>query len=169
MRAAIGSTWKVWPRQREVDVKFEAQTLIHRSLEDVYGFFRDMDQHARREGSVVPVYDKITSGPVGVGTRYREVVRLLPFLKGEVISEVTGYDPPHRLDYSFVAFGKMDGALTYRLEPFGEGVQVFQRQTLRPRGTLLKLLSPLIGAAFSQAIAHRLKGIKKLLEGGDSP
>jgi nucleotide-binding universal stress UspA family protein len=43
-------------------------------------------------------------------------------------------------------------------------VEVFQRQTLRPRGTLLKLLSPLIEAALSQAIAHRLKGSKKLLE-----
>lgn len=86
-----------------------------------------------------------------------------------MISEITGYDPPSRLDYRFVACGKIDGELTYRLEPVGEGVEVFQRQTLRPRGTLPKLLSPLIGAAFSRAIAHRLKGIKKLLEGGDSP
>lgn len=153
----------------EIAMEFEAKAVIHRPLEDVFGFFRGMHQQARRKGSVVPVYNKITLGPVGVGTRFREVVRLLPFLKGEVISEITGYDPPHKLDYRFVAFGKMDGELTYRLEPVDEGVQVFQRQTLRPRGTLVKLLSPLIGAAFSQAIGHRLKGIKKLLEGGGSP
>ena len=150
-------------------MEFEAKAVIHHPPEDVFGFFRDIHQQPRPKGSVVPVYEKITPGPVGVGTRFREIVRLLPFLKGEVISEVTGYDPPHRLDYRFVAFGKMDGELTYRLEPFGEGVEVFQRQTLWPRGTLLKVLSPLIGAAFSQAIAHRLKGIKKLLESGDFP
>lgn len=148
---------------------FEVEAFIHRPPEDVFDFFSDLHQQPRRKGSVVPVYDKITPGPVGVGTRFREVIRLLPFLKGEVISEITGYDPPHSLDYSFVAFGKMDGELTYRLEPVGEGVRVSQRQTLRPRGTLLRLLGPLIGTAFSRAIDHRLKGIKKLLEGGTSP
>lgn len=150
-------------------MEFETKTFINRPQEDVFGFFRDMHRLPRREGSVVPVYDKITPGPVGVGTRIREVVRLLPFLRGEIISEITEYDPPHRLDYRFVAFGKMDGELTYRLEPSGEGVRVLQRQTLRPRGTVLKLLSPFIAAMFSWAIDHRLKGIKKLLEDEDSP
>jgi hypothetical protein len=150
-------------------VQFETEAFIHRPPEDVFDFFRDMHRQPRRESFVVPVYDKITPGPVGVGTCFREVVRLLPFLKGEVISEITGYDPPHRLDYGFVAFGKMEGELIYRLESSGEGVRVLQRQTLRPRGALLKLLGPLIGAAFSRAIAHRLRDIKKLLEDGDSP
>ena len=84
---------------REVEVKFEAHAIIHRWLEDVFGLFRDIDQHAGQEGSVVPVYYKTTPGPVGVGTRYREVVRLLPFLRGEVITAVIGCDPPRRLDY----------------------------------------------------------------------
>lgn len=150
-------------------MRFKTEAFIHRPPEDVVDFFRDMHRQPRREGSVVPVYDKITPGPVGVGTRIREVVRLLPLLKGEIISEITGYDPPHRLDYGFVAFGKMDGELTYRFEPVGEGVRVLQRHTLRPRGMLLKLLSPLIGVTFSWAIDHRLKGIKKVLEGEDPP
>jgi hypothetical protein len=148
-------------------VEFEVEALIDRPPEDVFAFFRNMHKQPRRKGSVVPVYDKITPGPVGVGTRIREVVRLLPFLKGEIISEIIGYDPPHRLDYRFVAFEKMDGELTYRFEPTGEGVRVIQRHTLRPRGTVLKLLSPLIRATFSRAIDHRLKGIKKVLEGED--
>jgi hypothetical protein len=150
-------------------VEFEAKAVIHRPLEDVFVFLKEIHKQPRRKGSVVPLYDKITPGPFGVGTRFREVVRLLPFLKGEVISEVTRYDPPRRLDYAFVAFGRMDGELTYRLEPVGEGVEVFQRQTLRPRGTVLKSFSPMIGAAFSRAMAHRLKAIKKLLESAGSP
>jgi hypothetical protein len=150
-------------------VQFETEAFIHRPPKDVFDFFRDMHRQPRRESSVVPVYDKITPGPVGVGTRFREVVRLLLFLKGKVISEITGYDPPQRLDCGFVAFGKMEGELTYRLKSSGEGARVLQRQTLRPRGALLKLLGPLIGAAFSRAIAHRLRSIKTLLEDGDSP
>lgn len=95
---------------------------------------------------MVPVYEKITPGPVGVGARFREVVRLLPLLRGEIISEITVYGPPNKLGYRFVAFSKMEGELTYRLESSGEGVRVIQRQTLRPRGALLELLGPLIGA-----------------------
>jgi hypothetical protein len=125
--------------------------------------------HPAQATSQLPVYDKITQGPVGLGPRIREVVRLLPLVRGEIISEITGYDPPRRLDYRFVAFEKMDGELTYRFESTGEGVRVIQRHTLRPRGTLLKLLSPLIGATFSRAIDHRLRGIKKALEGVDPP
>ena len=79
-------------------MQFEANATIHRPLEDVFGFFRDIHQQPRREGSVVPVYDKITPGLVGVGTRFREVVRLLPVLRGEVISELAGYVLLHRLD-----------------------------------------------------------------------
>ena len=144
----------------------EVEAFIDRQPEDVFGFFRDMHRLHGREGSDGPVYDKVTLGAVGVGTRFREVVRLLPFLEGEITSEITGYDPPRRIDYRFVAFGKMDGEQTYRLEPSGEGVRVLQRQTLLQRGKLLKVLGPLIGAAFSRAIAQRLRGIKKLLEGG---
>lgn len=59
-------------------MEFEAKAVIHRPLEVVFGFFRDMHQQPRRKGSIVPVYDKITLGPVGVGTRFREIVRFLP-------------------------------------------------------------------------------------------
>jgi hypothetical protein len=168
-RGNLSAPSKAGSSTEGIDVEFETKAFINRPQEDVFAFFRDMHQLPRREGSVVPVYDKITQGPVGVGTRIREVVRLLPLVRGEIISEIAEYDPPHRLDYRFVAFGKMDGELTFRLEPVGEGVQLLQRQTLRPRGTVLKVLSPLIAAMFSRAIDHRLRGIKKLLEDEDSP
>ena len=64
-------------------MEFEVEAVIDRSQEEVFAFFRDMHQLPSRKGSLVPVYDKITPGPVGVGTRIREVVRLLPFVGDE--------------------------------------------------------------------------------------
>jgi hypothetical protein len=99
----------------------------------------------------------------------------VPPQRSSFTAAFVGSDPYSRLDggqlhckllYKFVVFGRMDGKLTYRFEPVDEGVQVFQRQTLRPRGAL-KLLGPLIGAAFSRAMVYCLKGIKKLLEARD--
>ena len=139
---------------------------VERPLDDVFGFFRDVDQHAGRVGTVVPVYDKLTPGPVGLGTRYREVVRVLPFVQGEIVSQVVCYEPPHKLGYRFAGLG-MDGELEYRFQAVDCGTRVSQRQILRPRG-LLKQLRPLIRITFGRVAGRRLVSIKALLE-GDSP
>ena len=59
-------------------MEFEFTAVIHCPPADVFALFRDIDQYNAHEGSPVPVLDKITDGPVGVGTRYREVVRMMP-------------------------------------------------------------------------------------------
>ena len=141
---------------------FEFTAVINRPVETVFAFFRDVDRYAGQKGSIVPVLDKVTPGPIGVGTRYHEVVRVMPFVDGEVLTEVVGYEPGRRLAYKFVALG-MAGELTYRFEAVGEGTRVVQQQSLRPAG-LMRLFSPMIGAMFSRMAARRLAGIKEALE-----
>lgn len=145
-------------------MEFQRTTVINRPLHEVFAFFRDIDQHAGRKGTVVPVYDKVTPGPVGVGTRYWEVVQLLPFVTGEIVTEVVGYEPGRRLTYRYVALG-MPGELTYLFEAVEGGTRLVQQQSLRPSG-VLRVCSPLIEAMFSRMIARRLIGIKCLLESG---
>jgi uncharacterized protein YndB with AHSA1/START domain len=115
-------------------MEFELTAVINRPLEEVFAFFRDVDQHAGQKGTIVPVYDKITPGPVGVGTRYREVVQVMPFVTGEILTEVVGYEPSRRLAYRYVALG-MAGELTYCFEAVKEGTRMVQRQSLRPGGS----------------------------------
>jgi hypothetical protein len=143
-------------------MEFKLSAIIHKPLEEVFAFFRDIDQHAGQKGTIVPVYDKITPGPVGVGTRYREVVQVMPFVTGKILTEVAGYEPGRRLAYRYVALG-MAGELTYWFESVEEGTQVVQQQSLRPSG-LLRLFSPMIGAMFSRMIERRLVEIKGFLE-----
>lgn len=143
-------------------MEFELSTIIHRPLREVFAFFRDIDQHAGQKGTIVPVYDKITPGPVGVGTRYREVVQVMPLITGEILTEVVGYQPDQQLAYRFIALG-MAGELTYGFEATEEGTRVVQRQSLWPSGWM-RLFSPMIGAMFSRMIAKRLAGIKGFLE-----
>ena len=145
---------------------FELSVIIHRPLEEVFTFFRDMDQHAGQKGTLVPIYDKITPGPISVGTRYREVVRVLPFITGAVWTEIVGFEPGARLAYAFVALG-MPGELCYEFEPVATGTRIVQRQSLHPAGWR-RLFSPLIRITFYRMIAWRLMGIKNLLESGPS-
>ena len=143
-------------------MEFELSILIKRPLEEVFTFFRDIDQYAGQKGTIVPVYDKITPGPAGVGTRYHEVVQIFPFMTGEVLTEIVEFEPGVRLEYKFVALG-MAGKLAYGFENSGEGTRVVQQQSLQPAGWM-RLFSPVIGVMFSWMIRRRLREIKTLLE-----
>ena len=145
-------------------MEFRFTANIKRPREEVFAFFRDVDQHAGQKGTRVPVYDKTTPGPVGVGTRYREVVQVLPLVRGEMISEVTLFDDGECLEYRFTGLG-MEGELAYTFEPVEGGTRVVQEQSLRPRG-VLRLFSPLIGKMFAAVASRRLQVIKSLLEQG---
>ena len=72
---------------------FELSILIRRSPSDVFAFLRDKDQYPQEDDSPVLILEKTTVGPVGVGTRYREVVQMLPFVRGEILSGITRNEP----------------------------------------------------------------------------
>jgi len=145
-----------------MDFRFTA--VIERPLADVFAFFRDVDQHAGKEGTRVPVYDKVTPGPAGVGTRYREVVQVLPFVRGEMLSEIIEYEEGKRLGYQFEGMA-MEGELAYTFEAVEGGTRVVQEQALRPRG-MLRRFGAAIGKTFSTMAQKRLDGITALLEQG---
>ncbi len=149
-------------------MEFEFTAVIHCPPADVFALFRDVDQYNEFDGSPVPVLDKITDGPVGVGTRYREVVRMMPgigVMPGvtmTILSEVTGYEPERYLASDWHS-NVMAGRLAYAFEPVDGGTRVVQKMTLEPKG-VLRVFSPLIKAMFSRAASRRLVGIKALLE-----
>jgi len=144
-----------------MDFRFEI--IVKCSIDDVFGFFKNIDKHAGKEGTVVPVYGKLTPGQVREGTRYREVIQVTPFMRGEMISEVTCYEEGRRLGYQFSGLG-LDGELIYSFSRVGAGTEVIQEQSLRPHG-ILRLFSFMIGKMFSKAAEKRLESIRILLEG----
>lgn len=146
-------------------MKFELSITINCPPLDVFAFLRDIEQHPQKEDSPVLVLEKTTAGPPGVGTRYREVVQMLPFVQGEIISEITHFEP-ERLELDWHGAG-MEGHLAYYLKPAGEGTRLVQQETLYPRG-VIKLFSPFIGFTFPRRLRWRLENIKKILESGGS-
>jgi hypothetical protein len=144
-------------------MEFEISAFIERAPGEVFVFLRDVYKLPRHDDPLVPVYDKVTPGPVGVGTRFREVVRMAPFYTFEILSEVTAICPGRFLAYDWKGPG-MHGDLAYRIEAMPGGTRLEQRQTLIPTG-LLRICAPLIGRAFSGRIAERIQEIKTILEG----
>lgn len=145
-------------------MEFERTIWIKRPPVDVFVFLRDKDLFPQEEGSAVLALEKITPGPAAVGTRYREVVRMLPFYNGEILSELTRFKPPTYLEEDFSGAG-MEGWIGYEFRAEDGGTRLIQREWLRYRG-LLYLFEPLIARMLLKKIEERLVGIKQVLEGG---
>jgi hypothetical protein len=145
---------------------FELSIWIHRPPADVYRFLRDKDKFSQEEDSPVLLLEKTTPGPFGTGTRYREVVQMLPFYKGEIHSEITGFEPNESLEEEFKGAG-MHGHLAYRFLKEGEGTRVIQKESLHYRG-ILRLCEPVIQRLLGRRLRERLENIKTVLESGHS-
>ncbi len=109
--------------------------------EQAFDFLSDLRNELKWNPGECESVEKITDGPVGVGTRYRAR------WKGGPESEVVwvAFERPH----SWQAHG--DGALesrfSCRVEPHAEGAKVVSELELIPHG-FVKLLFPLIKRGF---------------------
>ena len=143
---------------------FELSITIRRPPRDVFAFLRDKDKYPQKPGSPVLVLEQTTPGPAGAGTRYHEVVQMLPFVRGEILSKVTCFVPGESLEEDFEGAG-MIGHLAYQFLPEGNGTRLIHRETVSAQG-LLKVFEPVMGRMLSLQLSKRLETIKDVLESG---
>lgn len=166
LRAAPdGHRWVaiVW-RKEGLRMYFELSIVIRRPPADVFAFLRDKDKYPQKPGSPVLVLEQTTPGPSGVGTQYREVVQMLPFVRGEIRSKITRFEPAEHLEEDFEGAG-MQGHLAYQFVPEHDGTRLIQRETVTTRG-LLRVIEPLIERTLARQLRKRLEAIKAVLESG---
>jgi len=137
---------------------FELSITIRRPPLEVFTFLRDKDKHPRG----VLLLEKVTPGEPGVGTLYREVVQMMPFVREEILSVITRFDPDEYLDENFEGAG-FKGHLAYQFLQEDDRTRLIQRETMFARG-LLKVFEPLIKRMFCRHLQERLEAIKAILE-----
>lgn len=141
---------------------FELSIMIHRTPDDVFVFLRDKDKYQQPKGSPVLALEQTTPGPAGAGTRYREVVQMLPFVRGEILSVSTRFEPGEALEEDFAGAG-FNGHLAYQFVPEGDGTRLIQRETMYAEGWR-RIFEPVIQRTFLRRLKERLKTIKAVLE-----
>jgi len=141
--------------------------FIDKPPADVFHFLRNKDSHKQESESPVLLLEKTTEGPVGSGTRYREVVQMAPFVRCEILSEVTRYEEYSVLEEAW-AGGGMRGLLTYFFQPAGQGTQLVQHVQIKTHW-LMRLFERVIAKMYARAARYRLDCIKVILETGRSP
>jgi hypothetical protein len=147
-------------------VDYDLAVTIRRPPEVAWALLDDIQDHIR-SGSLVPEMEKIPPGPVRVGTRWREVVRLAPFVTMTIWSEVTAVEPGRLLEETFRG-PWMTGRLTYEIEPVADGCVLHQRETLTPLGPL-RLVGGAMDRMLRPRLSARLDAIRDLLEGSPIP
>jgi len=145
-------------------MKFTNTITINRGPGEVFAFLAQFEN--------VPLWNyaisetrKVTSGPVGVGSRYRQT-RTLPTPGAETF-EVTEFEPDRRLSIDG-ALGPLRGEVTYLLAPAGTATVLTNTMNLQPSGPL-RLVAPLAVSRVKSAVAANLETLQRILEAVADP
>lgn len=141
-------------------VRIDGSIDINRPVEEVFDFVSDQRNEPLYNPEMTSS-EKVTAGPVAVGTRFLATTqaRGKPL---EMVIEVTGLDRPRRMDSTtHMATMDLDGGLTF--EPTPDGTRMHWAWNVRPTGTLA-LLAPLVGIVGRRNERRIWAGLKRHLE-----
>jgi hypothetical protein len=145
----------------------EFRIQINRAPIEVFQFLCNKDTYEQQKDSPVLSLEKTTTGPLGVGTRYSEVVQMAPLIKSQMLSEITRYEPYSVLEEKW-AGGGMKGILTYSFRQVGQGTELVQHVNIETHW-VLRPFNAIISKSYSKAAQYRLEVLKMILETGQSP
>lgn len=134
--------------------------VIDRSIEDVFDFVAD-ERNEPSYNHAILRSDKLTDGPVGMGTRFRTTH------KGarrpvEMMVAITEYDRPRRMaSKTTMSWSEVEGELSF--EPVGSSTKMRWHWDVRPKG-LANLLRPFVGVIGGRFERGCWEGLKRYLE-----
>ena len=143
---------------------FEISERIDRPREEVFEYFIDFDNAAGWLPDVTRI-EKLTDGPVAVGTRYREMRWTK---KGEASTdmEVIVMAPPGRYSAAFDQ-GGYSATFSYTLFPDGAGTRINMVCAVRAEG-VRGLMAPVISWLLKRQDKHQLRNLKRAMENGEA-
>lgn len=142
-------------------VTVEHEVVIRRPVGEVFDFVSD-SEHLPAWTAGVKRVSRSSPGPIGVGTTYRVVAKMLG-RRVESTYEVTAYEPDRlvalRMTSPLFAFEE-----TYRFEPEDAGRTVVQVEAdVHPSGAL-RFLGPLLGLAMQRQVQSDHRRLRSTLE-----
>ena len=138
----------------------ENTVTIMRPAEEVFAYLADAENLPRWNYAIEQTR-KITAGPVGVGTVYRQT-RTIPSRSQEEF-EIVVFQPPGQLMLDGT-FGPFRARTSYLLEPVAGGTGLTNRWELEATSAPLRLLAPVAIPRVKAAVAKNLRTLKQILE-----
>jgi len=138
----------------------ENTVTIMRPAEEVFAYLADAENLPRWNYAIEQTR-KITAGPVGAGTVYRQT-RTIPSRSQEEF-EIVVFQPPGQLVLDGT-FGPFRARTSYLLEPVAGGTGLTNRWELEATPAPLRLLAPVAIPRVKAAVAKNLRTLKQILE-----
>ncbi len=142
-------------------IRFANTIDIDRQPTHVYAYLADLE-HTPEWNRAITSSQKVTPGPIAVGTRYRQT-RSIP-RPGVEMLEITALEPPRRIEVNG-KIGPFDARLSYELASNGSGTRLTNAAELDPP-LPLGLVGNVVGDRIKASVAENLGVLKTVLEGG---
>jgi hypothetical protein len=140
----------------------KGEIVIERRVEDVFDFVSD-ERNEPRYNPQMTFVEQVSDGPIGLGSRFRAVVRS----GGRPVSmeiEFTAFERPARLGSRATMSGMVtDGELTF--ERVGESTLMRWSWDVQPEGAL-RMLAPLVSWIGDRQERRVWSGLKSRMEVG---
>ena len=141
---------------------FENTVTIQRPAGEVFAFLADFENIPAWNYAIEDT-SKTSTGPVGVGTRYRQT-RSIPRRSTEDF-EVTVFEPARRLAIHG-RIGPFHATISYVLDAAAGATRLVNSVELNPSQARLRILAPVVTPRIKAAVAQNLGKLKLILEDG---
>ena len=139
---------------------FSAIEWIARPPIEVFDFIAASENAPKIVNSVTSMV-KLTEGPPGVGTRYRET-RLMNGKEQQAELEIVEFEPTQKYAMQNVTSG-IETMYRYKLQPERDGTRIDLVCEVKAKG-IKKLMLPLVAAILKKEDGDHLQRVKKILE-----
>jgi uncharacterized protein YndB with AHSA1/START domain len=141
---------------------FSHSVEIPRPPAEVFPWLLEADKVPRWTGHLNR-YDRIDDGPLGRGSKVRQVLDV----SGRTIDvtlEITGYEPPTGAQTRFNTNG-IEVVNSYALEAAGAGTRLTQSVEAKPSGLTARMLVPVVQPRLEQKLTEDLERLRVELSG----
>ena len=144
-------------------INIDKKILVNRLKQEVFDFVSN-PANASKWRSTIKSSEWITSDPIGVGSKSRQVPQGM-FASMANITEVTVWEPPNRITQRVIE-GGMGGSFqhTFELQSYESGTNFTIKIEMEPTG-ILKMMSGMMIKQTEKMLEIELKALKTLLEG----
>lgn len=140
-------------------IQHEVTIHLNRPVEQVFAFLMDTTQLTTWQTNLIKI-DKITEGPLRMGSRFQEV-RRLGRKESRIQGEITAFEPNKRFETKTST--KPQVTVSYLLEPEEGGTRVKHKFVMLTSG-LMRLLEPMIAKSIREENNMDFENLKRVLE-----
>jgi len=146
-------------------INVEDSIIINRPVEEVFAFVADQTNAPRWQQGLLEV-QRITDGPLGVGTKHTAVRKFMG-RRVEATNEYIGYVPNEEITFTGRS-GPAHFEVSYLTEPAAGGTKLTCKMQME-QGGLFSLVDSLIAGSLKRDFKADFRDLKALLENQATP